>query len=66
MHYKLAVIYADKLESPLDALHHFKRYLDFAPNGAHAKEARDYRAEGQQKVVAQFTNGSPFMRSTMF
>jgi tetratricopeptide (TPR) repeat protein len=60
VHYKLALIYADKLKSPIDALHHFKRYLDLSPSGAHAKEARSYRREGEQKLVADLTNGTPF------
>ncbi len=60
VHYKLAIIYADKLKNPIDALHHFKRYLDLLPNGAHSKEARDYKKEGEQKIVIDLTNGSPF------
>src|SRR5262249_22164613 len=27
VHYKLAVLYDDKLNDPISALHHFKRYL---------------------------------------
>jgi len=60
VHYKLALIYADKLNSPIDAMHHFQRYVDLLPNGAHAKEARDYKKEGSQKLVIDLTNGSPF------
>src|ERR1043166_938924 len=30
-HYLLALIYDDKLDDPLNALHHFKRYLVLAP-----------------------------------
>lgn len=59
VHYKLALIYADKLKSPLDALHHFERYLDLAPSGAYAKEARAYRKEGEQKLLTSLTKGSP-------
>ncbi len=60
IHYKLALIYADKLKNPLAALHHFDRYLDLAPTGVHAKEARDYQNEGKQKLLAELTEGSPF------
>lgn len=59
VHYKLALIYADKLKSPLDALHHFERYLDLSPSGTYAKEARAYRKEGEQKLMASLTKGSP-------
>lgn len=59
VHYKLGLLYADKLNSPLDALHHFERYLDLAPSGTYAKEARAYRKEGQQKLLTALTKGSP-------
>jgi len=41
IHYKLALIYDDKLNDPVSALHHFKRYLALSPNGSHAKDAKD-------------------------
>jgi hypothetical protein len=59
VHYKLALLYADKLASPLDAMHHFSRYLALAPAGAHAKEAKDYRREGEGKLLAAYSKGSP-------
>jgi tetratricopeptide (TPR) repeat protein len=43
VHYRLAVIYDEKLKSPLDALHHFNRYLALAPNGTHSREALAYK-----------------------
>src|ERR1700719_4008210 len=42
VHYKLALLYDDKLNDPLHALHHFKRYLVLNPEGAHAGEVRDF------------------------
>src|SRR4051794_36478311 len=41
IHYKLALIYDDKLNDPVSALHHFKRYLALNPNGSHAKDVKD-------------------------
>ena len=41
VHYKLALLYDDKLNDPVSALHHFKRYLVFSPNGPHAKDVKD-------------------------
>src|SRR5205809_2697420 len=41
VHYKLALIYDDKLNDPVSALHHFKRYLALSANGPHAKDVKD-------------------------
>ena len=41
VHYKLALLYDDKLNDPVNALHHFKRYLALSPNGPHAKDVQD-------------------------
>ena len=41
VHYKLALLYDDKLSDPVSALHHFKRYLALSPNGPHAKDVKD-------------------------
>jgi len=41
VHYKLALLYDDKLNDPVSALHHFKRYLALSPNGSHAKDVKD-------------------------
>src|SRR5207249_3645124 len=41
IHYKLALLYDDKLNDPVSALHHFKRYLALSPNGPHAKDVKD-------------------------
>ena len=42
VHFKLALLYDDKLNDPLHALHHFKRYLVLNPEGAHAAEVKDF------------------------
>jgi len=41
VHYKLALVYDDKLNDPVGALHHFKRYLSLNPNGSHAKDVKN-------------------------
>src|SRR6266478_3455274 len=41
VHYKLAVLYDDKMNDPLNALHHFKRYLALSPNGSHATDVKN-------------------------
>ena len=58
-HYRIASIYADKLRSPIDAMHHYERYLRLAPAGQHAKEAKAYRKEGERRLVASLTKGNP-------
>lgn len=40
IHYKLALLYDDKLSDPVSALHHFKRYIELSPNGPHANEVK--------------------------
>src|SRR5947208_15342367 len=35
-HYKLALLYDDKMNDPLNALHHSKRYCVIAPDGPRA------------------------------
>src|SRR5438477_12001824 len=41
VHYKLALLYDDKMNDPLSALHHFRRYLALSPNGPHANDAKN-------------------------
>ena len=53
VHYRLALLYDDKMNDPLHALHHFKRYLMIAPDGAHAKEVKDFM---QRDELALLTN----------
>lgn len=59
VHYKLALLYDDKLKSPLDALHHMDRYLELAPTGAHVRDAKAYKKEGETKLLTQISKGSP-------
>ena len=60
VHYKLALLYDDKLKSPIDALHHMDRYLELAPpTSTHLRDARAYRKEGEAKLLTQLSNGSP-------
>ena len=40
VHFRLGLIYSDKLNDPVSAVHHFNRYLEILPNGPHAKEAK--------------------------
>ena len=57
VHYKLATIYDDKLNNPLGALHHFSRYLELAPDGPHAKAAREFQKPGGLRVAESLNRG---------
>jgi tetratricopeptide (TPR) repeat protein len=41
VHYKLALLYDDKLNDPVSALHHFRRYLALTPNGPRVKDVKE-------------------------
>jgi LysM repeat protein len=41
VHYRLALLYDDKLNDPVNALHHFKRYVALSPKGPHAKDVKE-------------------------
>lgn len=41
IHYKIALLYDDKMNDPLNALHHFKRCLILNPNGARANDVKN-------------------------
>ena len=59
VHYRLAVIYDEKLKRPASALHHFQRYVDLAPKGSFADEARAYIADGGGKALRGGGGTSP-------
>ncbi|MEY2484606.1 MAG: hypothetical protein QOH39_254 [Verrucomicrobiota bacterium] len=42
IHYKMALLYDDKMNDPLNALHHFKRYLTLDPSGSKASEVKNF------------------------
>ena len=59
VHYRLAIIYDEKLKRPIDAMHHFQRYLELAPDGAFAREAKAYKQEGDLKLLHSLNQGTP-------
>jgi nucleoid-associated protein YgaU len=65
IHYRLAVIYDDKLRRPADALHHFQRYLELLPNGEFAKEAEAYKKEATTKLMRSGILGGPVSQSDL-
>lgn len=39
-HFRIAVLYADKLNNTIGAVHHFRRYMELQPNGSHVRDAK--------------------------
>ena len=63
IHYKLGLLYDDKLGDPLNALHHFKRYVSLAPEGAHAKEVREFIMRDETTLLTSLSGDSLVTRA---
>ena len=63
VHYKLALLYDDKLNDPLHALHHFKRYLVLNPEGAHATEVKDFMHRDEVALGTSLSGDSVVTRA---
>src|SRR5437588_5796586 len=63
IHYKLALLYDDKLNDPVSALHHFKRYLALSPNGPHAKEVSHSIKHDELAALTALSGDSVIPRS---
>jgi len=63
VHYKLALLYDDKLNDPLHALHHFKRYLVLNPEGTHAAEVKDFMKRDEVALGTSLSGDSVVTRS---
>jgi LysM repeat protein len=63
VHYKLALLYDDKLNDPLHALHHFKRYLVLNPEGTHAAEVRDFMHRDEVALGTSLSGDSVVTRA---
>src|ERR1051326_9398956 len=50
VHYRLALLYDDKMHDPLHALHQFKRYLTLAPSGPHASDAKNFMKKDELEL----------------
>jgi tetratricopeptide (TPR) repeat protein len=63
IHYKLALLYDDKLNDPVSALHHFKRCLELSPNGPHANEAKKSINHDEVAALTALSGDSVIPRS---
>jgi LysM repeat protein len=55
VHYRLALLYDDKMNDPLHALHHFKRYLTIAPDGARANEVKNFMKRDELALLTNLS-----------
>jgi len=58
VHYKLALLFDDKLKNPLAATYHFQRYLELKPDGSHVKEVRGFIQEDELKIAGSLSHGA--------
>src|SRR5438874_9079683 len=63
VHYKLALLYDDKLNDPLQALHHFKRYLVLNPSGSHAVDVKDFMKRDEVALGTSLSGDSVVTRA---
>ena len=63
VHYRLALLYDDKLHDPLHALHHFKRYLTLAPSGPHANDVKNFMKKAELELGTSLSGDSVVSRS---
>jgi len=63
VHYKLALLYDDKLNDPVSALHHFKRYIALSPNGPHANEVEKSIKHDEIAALTALSGDSVIPRS---
>jgi len=63
VHYKLALLYDDKLNDPVSALHHFRRYLTLSPAGTHAADVKDSIKRDEIAALTMLSGDSVITRS---
>jgi LysM repeat protein len=63
IHYKLGLIYDDKLNDPLNALHHFKRFLALQPTGKRAEEVKTFMKRDELALSTSLAGDSMVPRS---
>jgi hypothetical protein len=63
IHYKLGLLYDDKLDDPSNALHHFKRYLILNPTGAHAGEVKNFMKRDEVALLTNLSGDSVVTRA---
>ncbi|MEO8950759.1 MAG: LysM peptidoglycan-binding domain-containing protein [Chthoniobacterales bacterium] len=63
VHYKLGLLYDDKMNDPLNALHHFKRFLTLSPTGKRAEEVKVFMKRDELSLLTNLSGDSFVTRS---
>ena len=63
VHYKLGLLYDDKMNDPLNALHHFKRYLSIAPSGTHAADVKNFIKRDEVALLTSLSGDAIISRA---
>jgi tetratricopeptide (TPR) repeat protein len=63
IHYKLALLYDDKMNEPLNALHHYKRYLTLSPTGSHAAEVKNFMKRDEMTLATTLSGDAIVTRA---
>jgi tetratricopeptide (TPR) repeat protein len=63
IHYRIALLYDDKMGDPLNALHHFKRYLTLTPTGSHAEEVKGFMKRDELALLTTLSGDSVVSRA---
>lgn len=57
-HYRLGLVYEDKLKNDVGALHHFERYLELAPQGQFALDVKGYVQRLRLVIASRMAEGA--------
>ena len=57
-HFRLGILYDQKLNDPLSAAHHFRRYVEVSPNGPHVREAMANTARIERVLAMSLNEGT--------
>ena len=57
IHFKLGVLYDDKLKDPLAAIHHYNRFLELVPEGPQSDKAKRARTDCEKRLNLTLKDG---------
>ena len=57
VHYKLGVLYDDKLKIPLAAIHHYTRFIELVPEGKRTDDAKRAKADCEKRLNLSLKDG---------
>ena len=63
IHYQLGLLYDDKMGDPLNALHHFKRFLTLNPTGKRAEEVKGFMKRDELTLLTKLSGDGMVTRA---